>query len=68
MARHGQVLPPVPAPGSNALCRIVLLSIASPGFPRNSRTYYPRIRSTIGALTATGGTLSRVMVLAMGNS
>jgi len=30
MARHGQVLPPVPAPGSNALCRIVLLSIAAP--------------------------------------
>jgi hypothetical protein len=30
MARDGQVLPPVPAPGSNTLCRIVLLSNASP--------------------------------------
>ena len=30
MAQHGQVLPPVPAPGSNTLCRIVLL------LPRNS--------------------------------
>jgi 16S rRNA G966 N2-methylase RsmD len=29
MARHGQVLPPVPAPGANTLCTIVLLSIAS---------------------------------------
>jgi hypothetical protein len=33
MARHGQVLPPVPAPGKNTLCRAVLLSIASPGLP-----------------------------------
>jgi len=30
MARDGQVLPPVPAPGSNTLCRVVLLSIAVP--------------------------------------
>ena len=30
MARDGQVLPPVPAPGSKTLCRIVLSSIVSP--------------------------------------
>jgi hypothetical protein len=40
MARDGQVLPPVPAPGTNALCRALVLSIASPQLRelRNSGT------------------------------
>ena len=33
MARHRQVLPPVPAPGSNTLCMVMLLSIAVPELP-----------------------------------
>jgi len=33
MARHGQVLPPVPAPGTNTLCRALLLSVPSPELP-----------------------------------
>jgi hypothetical protein len=37
MARDGQVLPPLPAPGRNTLCTIVLLSISSPELSRNSR-------------------------------
>ena len=40
MARDGQVLPPVPAPGRNTLCRIVLLSIASPALPMLYTTNY----------------------------
>jgi len=38
MARTGQVLPPVPAPGKNTLCRVVLFSIAFPELPANSTT------------------------------
>jgi len=34
MARHGQVLPPVPAPGRNTLCKVVLLTTACPELPR----------------------------------
>ena len=35
MARDGQVLPPVPAPGRNTLCRAVLLSVAWPELCRD---------------------------------
>ena len=43
MARDGQVLPPVPAPGRNTLCRVVLLIIASAQLPMLYTTNYKQI-------------------------